>query len=207
MSASYFEDPPISAIKLSASANREITVRISERDGQQLIVIRQHYPNASLNSSEQTFEVPAAALDQLKRALDALEESSCEKAQAGEEMNERSAVEFAHPSEEEFARILDFYRIAWKYEPRTFAVEWDNEGNFVSSFTPDFYLPDHDLYIELTTLKQNLVTAKNRKVRLLKQHYPDVRIKLLYRADYRKLIEKFAANGGWQRSEEEFVEI
>ncbi|MGA9773008.1 MAG: hypothetical protein WBV94_28515 [Blastocatellia bacterium] len=110
---------------------------------------------------------------------------------------ERRHVEFAHPSEEEFARILDFYQIAWHYEPRTFAIEWDDEGNFVNGFTPDFYLPQHDIYIELTTLKQKLVTAKNRKVRLLRQHYPEVNIKLLYRSDYHKLIEKFAATGAW----------
>ena len=118
-------------------------------------------------------------------------------------------VEFAHPSEAEFARILDFYQVAWQYEPRTFAVEWDEEGNFVSSFTPDFYLPDHDLYIELTTLKQKLVTAKNRKVRLLRRHYPNVRIKLFYGADYRKLLAKFAACGAWQEPEagEEFTQI
>lgn len=118
-------------------------------------------------------------------------------------------VEFAHPSEAEFARILDFYQVAWQYEPRTFAVEWDEEGNFLSSFTPDFYLPDHDLYIELTTLKQKLVTAKNRKVRLLRQHYPNVRIKLFYGSDYRKLLEKFAAGGAWQDPEpgKEFTPI
>lgn len=120
---------------------------------------------------------------------------------------ERRPVEFAHPSEEEFARILDFYQITWQYEPRTFAIEWDDEGNFVNGFTPDFYLPEYDLYIELTTLKQKLVTAKNRKVRLLRQNYPDVNIKLLYRSDYRKLIEKFAATGAWAEpeSKREFI--
>jgi len=67
---------------------------------------------------------------------------------------------FAHESEKEFARILDFYRIKWEYEPRTFTLEWDEEGNAVKSFTPDFYLPELDLYIELTTLNQKLVTKK-----------------------------------------------
>ena len=126
---------------------------------------------------------------------------------AGDPPNRQRPVEFAHPSEAEFAHILDFYQVAWAYEPRTFAVEWDEEGNFVSSFTPDFYLPEHDLYIELTTLKQKLVTTKNRKVRLLRRHYPEVKIKLFYGSDYRKLLEKFAASGVWSEPVEEFTQI
>ncbi len=97
---------------------------------------------------------------------------------------------FAHPSEEEFARILDFYRIEWKYEPRSFPLVW--EGNTaVEMFTPDFYLPDLDMYIELTTMKQSLVTAKNRKLRLLKELYPEISIKLLYKKDYHRLLAKY----------------
>jgi len=98
---------------------------------------------------------------------------------------------FAHPSERECARILDFYQIRWEYEPRTFPIEWDGKGNVVSSFTPDFYLPDLDLYIELTTMSQKLVTKKNRKVRRLKELYPDVNIKIFYQKDFRRLLQRF----------------
>jgi hypothetical protein len=98
---------------------------------------------------------------------------------------------FAHPSERECARILDFYRIRWEYEPRTFPIERDKKGNVVASFTPDFYLPDLDLYIELTTMSQKLVTKKNRKVRRLKELYPDVNIKILYQRDFRSLLFKY----------------
>ncbi|HYM91578.1 MAG TPA: hypothetical protein VEW91_08105, partial [bacterium] len=73
-------------------------------------------------------------------------------------------VRFAHRSEAEFAKILDFYGIRWLYEPRTFPLEWDDRGYVIESFNPDFYLPEYDLFIELTTLKQSLVTRKNRKV-------------------------------------------
>jgi hypothetical protein len=104
-------------------------------------------------------------------------------------------VEFDNPSEEEFARLLDFYQIAWRHKPRTFAVEWDDEGNFVSSFTPAFYLTEYDLYIELLTFEQERVAGKNRKVRLLKQSYPDVKIKLLNETDYKGFIEKCASPG------------
>ncbi|MBI4336525.1 MAG: hypoxanthine phosphoribosyltransferase [Chloroflexi bacterium] len=97
---------------------------------------------------------------------------------------------FAHPSEQEFAHILDFYGVAWDYEPRSFPLRWD-EDRVVEMFTPDFYLKDLGLYVELTTLKQSLVTEKNHKLRLLRELYPDINIKLLYRRDYHRLLAKY----------------
>lgn len=99
-------------------------------------------------------------------------------------------VRFAHESEEEFTRILDFYRVAWQYEPRTFPLK-EEEGRLVEAFTPDFYLPDLDLYIELTTLKQSLVTQKHGKIRRFQERYPDLQIKLLHRSDYLSLLAKY----------------
>lgn len=191
-----------SYVKPTDSLGLSTSIHIAERDGQRFIVIKQ-LPCVASDSMGQTVEVPAAALEDLKRALNTLKENFIDTTETDEKIIERRRVEFAHPSEEEFARILDFYQITWQYEPRTFAIEWDDEGNFVNGFTPDFYLTQHDLYIELTTLKQKLVTAKNSKVRLLRHHYPDVNIKLLYRSDYRKLIEKFAATGAWVEPESE----
>jgi hypoxanthine phosphoribosyltransferase len=104
---------------------------------------------------------------------------------------EQPMPDFAHLSEKEFARVMDFYRIRWQYEPKTFPIEWDDNKNVISAFTPDFYLPDLDLYIELTTMKQSLVTKKNRKVRRLRELYPDVNIKILYERDYKNLIWKY----------------
>jgi hypothetical protein len=98
---------------------------------------------------------------------------------------------FAHPSEAEFASILDFYQLAWEYEPRSFPLRHDAEGRVIESFTPDFYLPEIDLFIELTTLKQSLVTKKNRKLRRLREQYPEINIKLLYNRDYRNLLFKY----------------
>jgi hypothetical protein len=108
-----------------------------------------------------------------------------------EEFKHLSIPSFAHSSERDFARVLDFYRIKWEYEPRSFPIRWDNKGNVIGGFTPDFYLPELDLYIELTTLKQNLVTKKNRKVRMLRELYPDVNIKIFYGRDYKRLLERF----------------
>jgi hypothetical protein len=100
-------------------------------------------------------------------------------------------IVFANESEKEFARILDFYKIEWQYEPKTFPLEFDNEGIAVLSFSPDFYLPDLDLFIELTTLNQNLVTKKNKKIRKLRELYPYINIKLFYKKDYYSLLFKF----------------
>jgi len=100
-------------------------------------------------------------------------------------------IRFAHTSEKEFSRILDFYKIRWEYEPRTFILEFDVKGNPESSFTPDFYLTDLDIYIELTTLNQNLVTKKNYKIKKLKELYPDINIKLFYKKDYDSLLFKY----------------
>ena len=109
--------------------------------------------------------------------------------------------EFAHPSEREFARVMDFYRIRWQYEPKTFPIEWDEDHNVVKAFTPDFYLPDLGLFIELTTMKQSLVTKKNRKVRLLRELYPEVNIKILYERDYKNLIWKYGLSNGDDEAE------
>jgi hypothetical protein len=103
---------------------------------------------------------------------------------------------FAHPSEAIFANLLDFYRIPWEYEPRSFPIQWDRDGHVSEAFTPDFYLPEFDQYIELTTMKQSLVTKKNRKVRLLRQLYPHVNIQVYYQKDIEDLIFKYGLAGG-----------
>ncbi len=98
---------------------------------------------------------------------------------------------FVHPSEEIFANLLDFYRVAWEYEPRSFPIQWDKDGRVLEAFTPDFYLPEFDLYVELTTMKQSLVTKKNRKVKLLRKIYPQVNIQVFYQKDFENLIFKY----------------
>jgi hypothetical protein len=101
------------------------------------------------------------------------------------------ALRFAHASEGELARILDFYEVRWEYEPRSFPILWNLDGAVVESFAPDFYLPELELYVELTTLRQSLVRKKNRKLRRLRELYPMIRIKLFYGKDFRALLLKY----------------
>jgi hypoxanthine phosphoribosyltransferase len=98
---------------------------------------------------------------------------------------------FASPAEAECAKVLDYYGVPWLYEPRTFVLEEDADGRVTEAFAPDFYLPEQDLYVELTVMKQSLVTRKNRKLRKLRARYPDVRIKLFYKRDLERLAQHF----------------
>jgi hypoxanthine phosphoribosyltransferase len=130
-----------------------------------------------------------------------------DRGQVAELMTSDPPPRFAHDSEAELARILDFYGVAWRYEPDVFPISWNAAGAVVESFAPDFYLPEIDLYVELTTLKQSLVRKKNRKLRWMRQLYPEIRVKLFYARDFRALMLKYgrldfltdvtAANGAY----------
>jgi hypoxanthine phosphoribosyltransferase len=97
---------------------------------------------------------------------------------------------FVHPAEADFASFLDFYRIRWQYEPRSFPLRW-RDGRIAEMFTPDFYLPERDIYVELTTMKQSLVTRKNRKIRRLKELYPNVNVMLVDRKAFHEILGRF----------------
>jgi cytidylate kinase len=103
-------------------------------------------------------------------------------------------IDFVHDSEKDFAEILNMYNIKWEYEPSEFPLEWDAEGNVSMGFRPDFYLPEFDTYIELTTMKQKYVTEKNKKVKLLQKLYPNININIVYKKDYHKLLNRFGIN-------------
>jgi hypothetical protein len=107
----------------------------------------------------------------------------------------REEIVFSHPSEEEFAHVLDFYGIEWRYEPTTFPLEWDEEGNVLEAFSPDFYLVQQDLYVELTTLRQKLMRIKHRKIRRLRELYPGVNVRLWNRKDFECFLERFGIDG------------
>ena len=92
--------------------------------------------------------------------------------------------------------MLDFYGIPWEYEPTAFPIEFDEAGDPAKYFTPDFYLPEEDMYIEITTMNQRLVTKKNRKVRRLREVHPGVRCKVFYQRDYLHLLLKYGLEEG-----------
>lgn len=98
---------------------------------------------------------------------------------------------FANRIELECAKILDWYGIPWAYEPTSFVLERDADGRVTRAFTPDFYLPEPDLYVEVTVMKQSLVTRKNRKLRELRELYPHVNVKLFYRRDIERLAQRY----------------
>lgn len=106
-------------------------------------------------------------------------------------LNQSQTPSFVHPAEEMFARVMDYYGVRWIYEPRTFNLEWDANGKVTLAFTPDFYLPDQDLYVELTTLRPQLSTKKNKKMRLMAERYPNINIKLMKRREMRDLMVKY----------------
>lgn len=108
-----------------------------------------------------------------------------------DEATEKAKPVFIHPIEEAFSRILDFYGVTWEYEPRTFPLKWDEQGNIIEAFTPDFYLPGQNLYVELTTLRPKLTLRKNRKLKRIKELYPEINIKLFKRRELRNMMLRF----------------
>jgi hypoxanthine phosphoribosyltransferase len=101
---------------------------------------------------------------------------------------------FANAAEHECAKVLDYYGVPWMYEPRTFVLEEDEDGRVLEAFSPDFYLPEQDLYVEITVMKQALVTRKNRKLRKVRERYPDVNVKLFYKRDIERLAQRYGLN-------------
>ncbi len=110
--------------------------------------------------------------------------------------NQTRLTVFKNPEEIEFAQILDTYHIEWVYEPKTFPIEWDAEGNVKLAFSPDFYLPKFNLYLELTIMNQKYVTLKNRKAKKLRELYPGINVRIVYKKDFQSLVERFSEFGG-----------
>jgi hypothetical protein len=105
--------------------------------------------------------------------------------------DDQVSVRFAHESERHFAELLDFYGVRWEYEPVEFVLDWHADGAPRAAFRPDFFLPDHGWFVEITTLSQKLVTRKHAKLRRLRDLHPDVEVKLLYQRDYEALVVKY----------------
>lgn len=119
-----------------------------------------------------------------------------EEAEKTVEEQLKKPVVFQNASEEEFAKILDMYNLEWEYEPHTFPIEWDSEGNITQAFSPDFYLPYFKTYIELTTMNQKYVSDKKKKMRKLKELYPGININIVFKNDFHALMKRFGLEKG-----------
>ncbi|MBQ1894979.1 MAG: cytidylate kinase family protein [Clostridiales bacterium] len=149
----------------------------------------------SLNTDKMSVEECAAAILSLIEKHDLRQKITSETVGNNVIDHQSELPVFKNATEEEFARILDMYNIEWLYEPKTFPIEWDAEGNIKMAFSPDFYLPKFDLYLELTTMDQKYVTKKNKKMRMVRELYPGTNIRIVYKKDFQELIERLRQFG------------
>nr|WP_041595817.1 cytidylate kinase family protein [Halanaerobium hydrogeniformans] len=175
-------------IELSDRKKRRYVWQVHEVDWSDPTLYHLSINSAGINL-EQALSILSNLADFKKESPEALNDKNNEEEQKKEH-------NFAHPSEKEFAKILDMHHIKWEYEPTEFPLEWDAEGNISMGFRPDFYLTEYDTYIELTTMKRKYVTEKNKKVKLLKETYPHINVKIVYKKDFHTLVEKFNFNKG-----------
>ena len=145
----------------------------------------------SLNTSSLGVDVCATLLLETFNNWEQKKKQDLENLAAGTINHRTERPIFHNDAEREFARILDMYQIEWQYEPRTFPIKWDEDGNVTMAFSPDFYLTQFDTYLELTTMTQKYVTEKNKKARLVRELYPGTNIKIVYKKDFQSLVERF----------------
>ena len=144
-----------------------------------------------------TFNTDKQSVEEIAQAVIALAERKDMRNRIEKETSSDNSINhqtqnpvFKNETEEEFARILDMYGIDWMYEPKIFPIEWESEGNVKMAFSPDFYLPRFDLYLELTTMEQKYVTKKNKKMKMVKELYPGTNIRIVYKKDFVELISR-----------------
>lgn len=178
-------------LELADRKHRRYIWRIHNQDWEETTLYHLTLNRDGLNL-EESISVLMNLVDLKKENPKALEDNEDAKEK---EIKSESQRSFGHESEKEFARILDMHHIKWEYEPSEFPLEWDPEGKVIMAFRPDFYLTEHDTYVELTTMKRKYTTEKNKKVRLLQELYPHIKIKIVYKKDFEQLAEKFELNG------------
>lgn len=179
-------DEAVRELELADRKHRRYVWRIHNQDWEQTTLYHLTLNMGGLNL-EETLSIIMNIVDLKKENPQALNNKKSEK----KEIENKSQRNFGHESEKEFAKILDMHHIEWEYEPSEFPLEWDPEGNVIMAFRPDFYLSEHQTYVELTTMKRKYTTEKNKKVRLLQELYPHIKIKIVYKKDFEKLAEKF----------------
>lgn len=185
MTAAYSEDRPDKAAPFHLSSTGSADGQVDERNAWESIDSQARH-SAYLDARRTAFEA-AGGLPPVQQSVPALE--TIDWTGIDEEVRVAKPIEFFHVCEEEFARMLDARDISWRYKPRTFAVEWDEEGNFVDCFTPDFYLTANEMYIALMAPDRNVSNTKIRHVKMLRRQHPEIRIELFHGAHGRHLVE------------------
>ncbi len=78
--------------------------------------------------------------------------------------------------------MLNLRKIKWKFQPRTFNLK-------TQRYTPDFYLPHNDTYIEIKNFLSEYSLKRDREFREL---YPDKKLVLILKEDYLNLQKEFS---------------
>jgi len=84
--------------------------------------------------------------------------------------------------EANIARLFNYSGIKWTYQQKTFDLGSQN-------YTPDFYLPDGDIYIEVKNFLWRYSKTRDRKFRKI---YPGIKLTLLLKKDYLELEKKYS---------------
>lgn len=91
--------------------------------------------------------------------------------------------------EANICRLLNYFKIPFAYEPQVFDLS-------ETCYTPDLFLPEEQIYVEI---KGWMDSSSLQKITLFNQVYPDIR---LYLIDYQKysLLEYLCKDlvGGWE---------
>ena len=181
----------------------ESTVTIGDRKHKRFVSILFEQDLSETEIYDLTLNTDNLSVEECAQAVLALAGRRAQRSRISNETEKDDSIDhqsdtpvFKNETEAEFAKILDMYGIEWMYEPKTFPIEWDEEGNIKMAFSPDFYLPKFDLYLELTTMEQKYVTKKNKKARMVMDLYPGTNVRIVYKKDFQELVERLKSFGG-----------
>lgn len=181
----------------------ESTVTIGDRKHKRFVSILFEQDLSEAEIYDLTLNTDNLSVEECAQSVLALAGRRAQRSRISNETEKDDSIDhqsdtpvFKNETEAEFAKILDMYGIEWMYEPKTFPIEWDEEGNIKMAFSPDFYLPKFDLYLELTTMEQKYVTKKNKKARMVMDLYPGTNVRIVYKKDFQELVERLKSFGG-----------
>ena len=104
------------------------------------------------------------------------------RARAGIRPDISQTIYFFSRWEANFARLMNFLRIKWVHQPRTFQLH-------SQKYTPDFYLPEMGTYIEIKNFLSAYSRNRDEEFRRL---YPDLELRLILKDEYLALQNTYA---------------